>query len=398
MSDVDALKARAGEVVDELRDELVELSSKMHADVELAFEEVKASGWITDLLQAHGLRVERGLGSLPTAFRATAGSAGPRLAYLCEYDGLPGYGQSCGHNVVAAAGVGAAIALASVIDQLDGTVIALGTPGEEGSGGKYILEREGFFADVDAMMLIYPGMYNVAHSRAVGAVMATFEFFGRAAHAAARPELGVNALDAMLLAFQGINALRQQLPGDVRVHGIIDKGGTLPQVIPDHTAARVMVRANHGTTLDEIVPRLDRCLEGAALMTGTRLERSWRTRAEGAQPLLSNEVLAAAFADNLAGLGREVRPREELSGAWSGDTGAISWLVPTIQPQMAMTGTDVAPHSHEFHAASASPEAAACIIDAAKAMTMTGIDLLAKPQLMSDVRAEFAKQSAAGNC
>jgi amidohydrolase len=397
MRDVDALKARAGQVVDDLREKLVLLSLKLHAEVELAFEEVKASRWITDLLETRGLRVERGLGSLPTAFRATAGSGGPKLAYLCEYDGLPVYGHSCGHNVVAAAGVGAAIALASVIDRLDGTVIALGTPGEEGSGGKYILEREGFFADIDAMMLIYPGMYNVAHSRAVGAVMAKFEFFGRAAHAAARPELGVNALDAMLLAFQGINALRQQLPSDVRVHGIIDKGGTLPQVIPDHTVARIMVRANDGTTLDEVVPLLDRCLEGAALMTGTRLERSWRTRAEGAQPLLSNQALAAAFADNLSELGREVRSREELSGAWSGDTGAISWLVPTIQPQMAMTGTDVAPHSHEFHAASASPVAAECIIDAAKAMAMTGIDLLAKPQLMTNVRAGFAKRSVTGD-
>lgn len=397
MRDVNALKARVDQVVDELRDELVELSLKLHANVELAFEEIKASGWITELLATHGLRVERGLGTLPTAFRATAGSGGPRLAYLCEYDGLPVYGHSCGHNVVAAAGVGAAIALASVIDQLDGTVLALGTPGEEGSGGKYILEREGAFADIDAMMLIYPGMYNVADSRTVGAVMAKVEFFGRAAHAAARPELGVNALDAMLLAFQGINALRQQLPSDVRVHGIIDKGGTLPQVIPDHTAARIMVRANHGTTLDEVVPRLDRCLEGAALMTGTRLERSWRTRADGAQPLLSNQSLATAFADNLSELGREVLPREELSGAWSGDTGAISWLVPTIQPQIAMTGTDIAPHSHEFHTASGSPEATECIIDAAKAMALTGIDLLAKPQLMSDVRTEFAKRSVTGN-
>jgi hypothetical protein len=132
-------------------------------------------------------------------------------------------------------------------------------------------------------------------------------------------------------------------------------------------------------------------------MTGTRLERSWRTRADGAQPLLSNQSLATAFADNLSELGREVLPREELSGAWSGDTGAISWLVPTIQPQIAMTGTDIAPHSHEFHTASASPEATECIIDAAKAMALTGIDLLAKPQLMSDVRAEFTKRSVTGN-
>jgi amidohydrolase len=349
----------------------------MHAEVELAFNEFKAQRWLCDALKGAGFTVEEGLGSLKTAFRGTvsSGRPGPRIAYLCEFDGLPVYGQSCGHNVGAAAGIGAAIGLASVIKEL-------------GGGGKNILHREGFFESIDAMMLIYPGMDNIAHSRAVGATRVQFEYFGKAAHASARPELGINALDAMMLALNGIGALRQQLPSDVRVHYIITKGGTLPQVIPDHTSAVLTVRANEGTTLDRVIPRIDACLAGAALMTGARLESKWRD--SKGRALLSNLTLAQRYDGNMQALGLATRPRDELSGAWSGDTSNVSWFVPTIQPQMAMTGRDVPPHSHEFHAASIGPAAEACILNAAKAMAMTGVDLVADQDLLRDVKANFA--------
>ena len=388
-------KAAARAAIDQAAPALFDISAKMHAEVELAFQEVKAQRWLCDVLKSEGFEVEEGLGSLSTAFRATvaSGRAGPRIAFLCEYDGLPVYGQSCGHNVVAAAGVGAAIGAARVIRELGGEIVALGTPGEEGGGGKNILYREGFFAGIDAMMLIYPGMDNIAHSRTVGATRVQVAYFGSAAHAAARPELGVNALDAMLLAFNGIGALRQQLPSEVRVHGIITKGGTLPQVIPDHTTATITVRANDPATLQRVIPRVDACLVGAATMSGARLERTWRETPGRA--LLSNAALAHRFENNLHEIGRTTRPRDELSGAWSGDTGNVSWFVPTIQPQMAMTGRDVPPHSHEFHAASIGPDAEACILDAAKAMAMTAIDLIADPTLMRHVRAEFAAASSA---
>jgi amidohydrolase len=389
VTDVAALKQAACAAIDAASASLFEISAKMHAEVELAFEEVKAQAWQCAVLRQAGLAVEEGLGSLKTAFRATAASSrpGPRIAFLCEYDGLPVYGQSCGHNVVAAAGVGAAIGLKSVIDQLAGSAIALGTPGEEGGGGKNILHREGFFAGIDAMMLVYPGMDNIAHSRTVGATRVQVAYFGKAAHAAARPELGINALDALLQAFNGISALRQQLPSDVRVHWIITKGGTLPQVIPDHTTAVITVRANNAATLKQVIPRVDACLTGAAEMTGARLERTWRDTP--GRELLSNAALAASFDASLRALGRATRLRDELSGAWSGDTGNVSWLVPTIQPQMAMTARDVPPHSHEFHAASIGPAAEACILDSAKAMAMTGIDLLADPALLRAVKQEF---------
>jgi amidohydrolase len=393
VTDTSAVKDAARTAIDAASATLFDISEKMHAEVELAFEEWKAQAWQCAALKAAGFMIEEGLGSLKTAFRATvrSGKPGPRVAFLCEYDGLPVYGQSCGHNVVAAAGVGAAVGLAQVIGQIGGDVIALGTPGEEGGGGKNILHREGFFDDIDAMMLVYPGMDNIAHSRTVGATRVQVAYFGKAAHAAARPELGINALDAMLLAFNGISALRQQLPSEVRVHGIITKGGTLPQVIPDHTTALLTVRANDIATLEKVIPRVDACLTGAAQMTGARLERTWR-EAPG-RALLSNLALAQSFERNLQTLGRATRSRDHLSGAWSGDTGNVSWFVPTIQPQMAMTRRDVPPHSHEFHAASIGLAAEACILDSAKAMAMTAIDLITNQECLEKVRAEFATRS-----
>jgi len=390
VTDTSAIKHAARKAIDAASPALFDISNRMHAEVELAFEEMKAQAWQCKVLRDAGFTVEEGLGSLKTAFRATvsSGKPGPRIAFLCEYDGLPVYGQSCGHNVVAAAGVGAAIGLAKVVEQIGGTAIALGTPGEEGGGGKNILHREGFFEGIDAMMLVYPGMDNIAHSRTVGATRVQVAYFGKAAHAAARPELGINALDALLLAFNGISALRQQLPSDVRVHSIITKGGTLPQVVPDHTTAVLTVRANNAATLKQVIPRIDACLTGAAQMTGARLERTWRDTP--GRELLSNFAIAQRFDRNLQALGRATRPRDELSGAWSGDTGNVSWFVPTIQPQMAMTGRDVPPHSHEFHAASIGPVAEACILDSAKAMAMTGIDLISDPAFLQEMRAEFA--------
>lgn len=392
MSGVADAKSAAAAAIDAAAPRLFEVSENLHANVELFFEEFKGQRWLCDLLKETGFTVEEGLGSLPTAFRGTAKSArpGPCIAFLCEYDGLPVYGHSCGHNVGGPAGIGAAIGLKAVIGEIGGEVVSLGTPGEEGGSGKHVMHREGFFADIDAMMLIYPGRDNIAHSRALTATRVQFEYIGRAAHGAARPELGVNALDAMNLACTGLAFLRQQTPSDVRIHYIITKGGTLANVVPDHTAAALIVRANENATLDMMIPRIDAILEGAAMMTGTRLERKWRGGERG-RPLLSNQAMSEMFGANLRALGRETRPRDELSGAWGGDTSNVSWFVPTIQPQIAMTAHP--PHSHEFHDASVGPAARAALIDAAKAMAMTAIDLIKTPGALEAVRKEFAASS-----
>lgn len=388
MTDPDRLRSTATAAIEQVADRLVDLSLRLHADVELSLQEVKGSALLCDLLEAEGFAVERGLGSLPTAFRATAGTGGgPTIAFLCEYDGLPVYGHSCGHNVVAAAGVGAGIGLRSVIEELGGTVVVLGTPGEEGGNGKHTLRDEGFFADIDAMMLVYPGRDDVPDSRVVTPAVGRIAYFGKAAHGAARPEQGVNALDAMVLAYTAVAALRQQLPSDTRVHGIVTKGGTLPMVVPDHTEATFMVRANSPERVEAILPRVKACFEAAALATGCTLQAEWSP--EVGPALLSNKALAAAYGANLAAVDRTPLPRDELSGAWSGDTSAVSWLVPTIQPQVAMT--DAPPHSHEFHDASATPAAAKAVHDAAIAMALTGVDLLASPELLRAVAEEHAR-------
>jgi amidohydrolase len=388
MNAATSLKDIARAAIDAAAPKLFEASENIHANVEYAFKEFKAQRWLCDVLTDEGFAVEEGLGTLETAFRGVVKSSrpGPRIAFLSEFDGMEPYGHSCGHNVGGPASIGAAIGLASVIEQLGGEVVSLGTPGEEGGGGKNFLHREGFFEGIDAMMLIYPGRDNIAHSRALTATRVQFEFFGQAAHGAARPELGINALDAMNLAFNGIAFLRQQLPSDVRVHYIVTNGGTRGNVIPDHTAAVLTIRANENATLDAVIPRIDNCLAGAAMMTGTRLERQWRQ--ERGRPLLSNFTMAQALDGNLQAVGRKTRPRDELSGAWGGDTSNVSWFVPTVQPQIAMT--EFPPHSHEFHNASVGPAAQSAIVDAAKAMAMTAIDLIADKDLLAAVKAEFA--------
>lgn len=389
MSAPSPYKATAKAAIDAAAPRLFEASENLHANVELFFKEFKGQRWLCDLLKEFNFEVEEGLGSLKTAFRGTikSGKPGPRIAFLSEYDGLPVYGHSCGHNVGGPASIGAAIGLASVIKELGGEVISLGTPGEEGGSGKHILHREGFFDGIDAMMLIYPGRDNVAHSRALTATRVAFEFFGQAAHGSARPELGINALDAINLAFTGIGFLRQQMPSDVRIHGMITKGGTLGNIVPDHTTGVLTVRANENETIDRMIPRIDAVLAGAAMMTGTRLEKQWRDGNRG-RPLLSNFAMSKIYEGNMHDIGRATRPRDELSGAWGGDTSNVSWFVPTIQPQMAMT--EVPPHSHEFHNASVGPAARSVIVDAAKAMAMTAIDLIAQPSLLQEVKAEFA--------
>ena len=235
------------------------------------------------------------------------------------------------------------------------------------------------------MMLIYPGMDNIAHSRTLGATRVQVAYHGRR-----RTRRGRSSASTRSTPCCGVQRRRRAAPEAavglrVRHH---HQGRDPAAVIPDHTTAVVTVRANDAATLEAVIPRIDACLTGAAAMTGARLERIWRE--PPGRALLSNFALAQSFERNLQALGRPTRPRDELSGAWSGDTGNVSWSVPTIQPQIAMTGRDVPPHSHEFHAASIGSAAEACILDSAKAMAMTAIDLLTDPALLARVKAEFA--------
>jgi amidohydrolase len=384
--------ARVRDAVRAASPELRDLSVFMHDHVETAFEEHQAAAAVTGLLERHGFEVERGLSGYGTAFRGTIGAAGPSatIAFVCEYDGLPPYGHSCGHNVSTASSAGAGLAIGPLAARLGIRVQVIGTPGEEGGGGKYRMADEGVFDGVDAAMLVYPGMYDIGASRSLAARAVRVEFTGKAAHASAHPELGVNALDAMVTGFTSLGLLRQQLPPEVRVHGIITDGGTLPMVVPDRTSATLIVRAGSAAATDAAVARVAACFQAAALATGAAVQVT--PAATMAEPLLANPPLAGAFDDALRSLGREPRGTDMSGGAWSGDSGYLSHVVPLIQPQVRLTDETIPPHSLEFHQATVGPAALEAITAAAQAMALTGLTIATDPSLLRDIRKEFTER------
>ena len=272
MPTLDAALARIDARLDQERASLLDLSHRIHAHPEVRFEEVQAAAWLTEALEARGFAVERGVGGLPTAFRARleGRGPGPTVAVLCEYDALPGLGHACGHNVIATMGAGAGFALAPLMGDFDGTLLVLGTPAEEGGGGKVTLLEAGVFDGVDAAIMIHP--YKSSHP-SMGTLASTkwdVAFHGVPAHAAMAPHKGRNALDAVRLAFAGIDALRQQVRDDVRMHAIVTDGGAAANIIPETASMNAVARARDARYLfDDLVPRLENVFEGAALMTGT---------------------------------------------------------------------------------------------------------------------------------
>jgi amidohydrolase len=381
------VKAEINRWLDEQRSALVDLSIKIHDNPEPGFKEEKASGWLTDYLAKNGFRVEKGVGGLPTAFRATYGSDKPVIALLAEYDALPELGHACGHNIIAASSTGAAVASKLAVDRYDGAVVVFGTPAEELFGGKIYLLQAGVFEGIDAAMIVHPGVRDSATNSALACIGINLQFFGKAAHAAAFPEQGINALEAMILAFNAVDSLRQHIQEKARVHGIITNGGESPNIVPAHTAASFLVRAQDLEYLNELKKKFLKCFEGAAMATGARLEYKWDDVVY--EPMKRNLVLARLFAQNLESLGRRVDPLESYFGFGSTDVGNVSQVVPAIHPSMAITTPNVLLHSAEFVQAAVSEAGHSGLLDAAKAMAMTVTDLLAEPENMASAKAEF---------
>ncbi len=384
-----AVKDAIGTAVDRLADELEALSRRIHDHPELGYQEVQAAAWLTEFLGAQGFRVERGLAGVETAFRATLEAGdGPTIAIMCEYDALPGIGHACGHNVIAAAGAGAGAGLAAVRDRLPrGRIVVIGTPAEEGGGGKVRLIRGGVFKDVDAAMMVHGWAGWVPHHDLLGIVRVGFEFTGRAAHASAYPWDGVNALDAVIQTFNNVSMLRQQMRPDARVHGIITHGGAAPNIIPEFAAATFYVRAAQLDYMWRLRARVVACAEGAAQATGCTLKVIEHDNAY--EPFKRNTTLVEAFRANLRSFGVTETP-EDREHLGSSDVGNVSQVVPTIQPlvKIAPDGTPI--HSRDFEAAAAGPLARQGLLIAAKTMAMTAYDLLAEPALLARVRQEFA--------
>ncbi len=381
------IKADINRWVDEQRSALIALSIKIHDNPEPGFKEEKASGWLTEYLAQNGFRVEKGVGGFPTAFKATYGSGKPVIALLAEYDALPELGHACGHNIIAASSTGAAVASKLTVDRYGGAVVVFGTPAEELFGGKIYLLQAGVFEGIDAAMIVHPGVRDSATNSALACIGINLQFFGKAAHAAAFPEQGINALAAMILAFNAVDSLRQHIQEKARIHGIITSGGESPNIVPAHTAASFLVRAQDLEYLNELKKKFLKCFEGAAMATGARLEYKWDDVVY--EPMKRNLVLARLFAQNLESLDRRVDPQESYFGFGSTDVGNVSQVVPAIHPSMAITTPNVLLHSAEFVQAAVSEAGHTGLLDAAKAMAMTIADLLAEPENMASAKAEF---------
>ncbi|MDY6917725.1 MAG: M20 family metallopeptidase [Chloroflexota bacterium] len=380
------LKAAAVDEVDAQRGRLVELSHRIHDNPELGFQETKASCWLGDYLDSHGFQVESGICQLPTASRARYGTNKPAIAFLAEYDALPEMGHACGHNIVGVAAAGAAVAVRRAIDEKGGTAVVMCTPAEESDGGKILMAQRGGFDNLDAAMLVHPAVMNVASVPALACIGLEVEFFGKATHASGYPEEGINALDAMIQAFVGIGSLRQHIDERARIHGIITDGGEAANIVPAHTSATFLIRAEDRSYLRELSQKVLNCFRAASMATGARLAYNW---GEAFNPIVTNHALAAAFSTNMESLGRDMSPIAE-RGYGSSDMGNVCTLVPCIHAMVAIAPSTVMGHTPEFSEAAASKSGDQGLIDAAKAMAMTFVDLVATPDLQRRVTREFA--------
>ena len=382
-----SLKEKIKSELEKRRGELVEMSLKIHANPEPGFQEVKAASWLSSYLEGNGFQVERGVAGLATAWRATYGKGKPGIALLAEYDALPEIGHGCGHNIIATAAVGAGVASKAVVDALGGRVIVLGTPGEESQGGKIDMINRGVFEDVDVAVMVHPSMLNIAMVKMLACISLEVEFFGKAVHAAVQPTEGINALEAVILAFNAINSLRQHIREEARVHGIITDGGASPNVVPAHSAARFLVRAADYGYLEELKGKVLDCFKGAALATGARLEYHWGAKVYA--PLKNNAVLAKLFSENLESLGRHIDIFDLQIPIGSSDMGNVSQVVPSVHPMIAVAPAGVSLHSAEFASAAASEAGHKALLDAAKALAMTVADVLGQPEALKKIRQAF---------
>ena len=393
--------AAIAEAIDRAADELVEISRTIHANPEIRFQEHQAARLITEALERYGCEVERGVAQMDTAFLGWLRGrvAHPCVGLVCEYDALPGLGHGCGHNLIGTSAVAAVVGLSAVRDQLGGTVVVMGSPAEEGGGGKIHLYERGALRDVDLALGVHPrgGKNFVATRPGTGSSLAravlVMEFHGKAAHAAVNPQDGVNALDALVQAYTGIGVMRQQLRGDARIHGIITHGGDAPNIIPAYAAARYYVRARDREYLAELERRVRNIAEGAALQAGATVEiTNPEPTYEDTRP---NLTLGRAFRRNMEALGLQVVDDDPQAGTSSTDFGNLTQRMPGVSAKFAITGGRHVPgHSEALREAAGSDEGQQAMLTIAKAYAMTAYDVLTDPDLVAEARREFESASA----
>lgn len=380
--------ARIAADVDAVAPTLRDVSAKIHAHPELRYEEHRAAAWLAEAVEAAGVAVEKNLGDLPTAFRARIGDGqGPKVAILAEYDALPEIGHACGHNLIAAGALGAFLALARQRDAIAGTVDLVGTPAEEGGGGKIRLLDKGIFAGVDAAMMFHPFDRDLLAHIALANVWLQTRFRGTPSHAALAPWEGKSALTACLQTFHLIDAQRVHFRDGVRVHGFVTNGGQAVNIIPEFASAEFSVRARDMAELERVRAIVERCARGAALACGVEVEITQR---EGYRDMVNNMTLARRFGVHLGALGRHGAEGDETVGAGSTDMGDVSHAVPSIHPWLAICAKgETTCHQHAFAQCAASERGQAAMLTAAKAMAMTAADVLLDAGLREAVRREF---------
>jgi amidohydrolase len=372
--DVTAAKRAARQTTEERQPALVALSRAIHDEPELCFEEVRAAQRAGDMLDEAGFDVERGAYGLPTALRAQVGSGPLSIVVCAEYDALPAVGHACGHNLIAASSLGAGMALAGMADDLGLSVTVLGTPAEEGGGGKVLLLERGAFDGVHAAMMVHPWPEDRLRATCLAVDHLEVRYRGRAAHASASPEQGVNAGDAMVVAQVAIGLLRQHLRRDDQVHGIVTKGGDAANIVPEESVGRFMVRAGTVDDLAVLRPRIERCFEAGGLATGCSLEI--RNLAPTYSHFVADDPLLAAWRRNAEELGRNYAVDElgEPPPTISTDMANISLALPSIHPMIGIESRGAVNHQAEFAAACLGPSAERAVFDGALGMAWTVID------------------------
>jgi amidohydrolase len=371
-----------------IKHRLWEINDYIYCNPELGDKEYKACERLTEFLRENGFEVEMNIVGRPTAFRAVYKSKlpGPSIAFLCEYDALPEIGHGCGHNMIGTMGAGAGVALCRVIDSIGGQIVVLGTPAEETSGAKVDMAEKGIFAGIDAAMIVHPSSESFESGISLAMDAIQFSFKGKSAHAAAEPEKGINALDAVILTFNGINALRQHIKSDVRIHGIIKEGGLAANIVPEKAVAQFYIRSLDRRYLNEVVEKVKNVAGGAALMTGAELEIS--NYELSYDNMLTNKHLSKTFTSNLRLLGvKDIKSSD--SGYGSIDMGNVSHVVPAIHPHIGLGNPELIGHTREMADLTITEQGHDALLKGAVAMAYTGYDLIVNKKLLKQVKEEF---------
>ncbi len=371
--------------------ELKKISKYLFDFPEEGYKEYKATKILCENLAKNGFDIEKGVYGIETAFKGIykSGKSGPAIAFICEYDALPEIGHGCGHNLIACMGLGAAIGLKSVIDEIGGTIMVLGTPAEETSGAKVEMVRRGAFDDVSFVMMAHPSPLSEESGTSLALNALEFGYQGKPAHAAHSPEKGINALDSVILLFNGVNALRQHVPGTVRMHGIISEGGVAANIVPERAAARFYVRAPKKELRDDVTKKVISIAEGAGAMTGAQL--TWKHYEESYDDLRTNKTLSKAFNLNLLQLGEEqIYQNASLRGSL--DIGNVSQVVPTIHPWIGMGDKNIVPHTREFAEHTLTEKGTEALFKGACSLAMTAYDVIVSEELQHEIQKEFEEQ------